>query len=115
MVSTPSARSRQPEMRRRDRRRRPRCAVDVGVGWLEDRTLLSGAPATVSPADLVRGTPITLAADGSATQAGTLSTAGQIDYYQFVANITGRMSIRLTQTSGVGATPGVAVFLDGTE
>jgi formylmethanofuran dehydrogenase subunit C len=47
-------------------------------------------------------TPITLAADGSGSEGGTIGTAGEVDYFRFVAASTGTVAIEQDAAPGSG-------------
>src|SRR4051794_33406019 len=87
------------------RRSRPRYSLRVTP--LEARMLLTGGPDDF-PDDLDHAHVIGLAADGSGTQAGIIETGSDVDAFQFVAPVTGQMSLQAGATQG--SSPSLSLF-----
>src|SRR5262249_29216602 len=87
---------------------------------LESRTLLSGSAALdLSTGDdfgnsFTDAQPITLADDGSGSQVGTIELPGDVDWFQFVAPLTGTLAIRQDAAVGSDLNSVVTVF-DGAQ
>jgi hypothetical protein len=72
---------------------------------------LAPAPADVGD-DFAHAAPLLLAADGSGTQAGSIDAAGDIDVFQFVAPVTGRLDVRQDADPGSELLSVVSAFDD---
>src|SRR4051794_3211326 len=91
-------------VKRTSRRRRSRPSARF-VERLEDRRLLSGGAGSDDFGnDFDQAASILLSNEGSASQAGSIDVAGDIDVFRFVAPVSGQIDVRLT-TTGPGSIP----------